>query len=829
MKKTVVGFKIVAVIILYMLCSCGRISQVGKKTSMELWYIEPAKEWVEALPVGNGRLGAMVYGKTAHEQIQLNEETVWSGGPGNNIDPELGKHIPEIRKLVFDGKYSEAQELATKYIPVQPAKNNNYGMCYQPVGDLWIDFPGHEQVEDYRRALDMEKAATTVTYRKNGIRFTRELFASFTDDVLIMHLSADKPGSITCRLSADSPHETYSVFVEDNQLILGGITGDVENKKGKVIFSTHIKPRIDGGSISTTGRALQINNADAVTLYISIGTNFKNYNDLSGDGDKKASELLNRAFRKDFHAARAAHIKKYQQFFNRVNLDLGSTDSVKNPTDVRLAQFNSGNDPQLIALYFQFGRYLLISSSQPGTQPANLQGIWNDKIYPPWDSKYTVNINTEMNYWPAEVTNLSELHEPLFDMLSDLSVTGKESASVIYHAQGWNVHHNTDLWRISGPVDEAYYSLWPMGGAWLTQHIWQHYLYTGDLSFLKQYYPVLKEVAVFYTDILRREPEHNWLVVCPSISPENEHQNKVSIAAGTTMDNQLVYDVFSNVIAADSILNIDALFSDSLKLLIAQLPPMQIGRWGQLQEWMYDWDRQEDTHRHVSHLYGLYPSNQISPYRTPELFMAAKTSLLARGDVSTGWSMGWKVNLWARLLDGDHALKLIRDQIRPSRQPDNSERGGTYPNLFDAHPPFQIDGNFGCSAGIAEMLLQSHDGAIHILPALPAAWDKGKITGLRARGGFTIDIAWNEGRPDTIAITSSLGGNCRIRTFYLLEGKGLRRATGKNPNPFFGVPGIRKPLVSDNSKIKAFAPGKIYEYDLSTQSGGRYILHELRQ
>jgi len=607
------------------------------------------------LPIGNGRLGAMVYGAPETEHLQLNEETVWAGEPGNNLPKGFKEILPEVRKLIFEGKYKEAETLTMSRVPRHAPEGNNYGMPYQTVGDLYFEFPGLSQVSSYYRDLDLENAVSSVSFDADGVNYKREFLSTAVDQVIAVRLTASKKGKITFNLSATTPHTTKHVAIDGDQLVMSGKGEAVDNKEGKIEFNARFYPILEGGSIVKNDSVLQIEGADAVTVLISIGTNFKNYKDISGDAEAVAKSYLAKAEIKSFESIKADHIADYQQYFNRMELNLGVTDSVKNPTDQRIADFATGNDPQLVPLYFQFGRYLLISSSRPGTQPANLQGIWNHQLNPSWDSKYTVNINTEMNYWPAEVTNLSEMHDPLISMVKDLSETGQESAREMYGARGWMMHHNTDIWRITGPIDGAFYGMWPMGGAWLSQHLWQHYLFTGDTQFLNQVYPILKGVAAYYVDVLQVEPKHHWLVVSPSMSPENRHPGGTSMTAGTTMDNQLVFDVFSNLINASEVLDTDQAFADSVQTMKSELAPMQIGQHSQLQEWMEDWDRVDDKHRHVSHLYGLYPSNQISPFESPELFQAAKNTLEYRGDKSTGWSMGWKVNFWARLLNGDRA------------------------------------------------------------------------------------------------------------------------------------------------------------------------------
>ncbi|WP_407562286.1 glycosyl hydrolase family 95 catalytic domain-containing protein [Streptomyces sp. 184] len=743
--------------------------EVRAVDDLALWYDEPAgSDWLRALPVGAGRLGAMVFGNIDTERLQLNEDTLWAGGPYDPANPGGVDALPEIRQLVFDGQWEQAQSLIDRTMLGRPAGE----LAYQPVGDLTLTLPGTGGTSEYRRWLDLTTATTAVTYVADGVRFHREVFAGAPDQVIVMRLTADAPGSISFTAAFASPQNASASSPDATTIALEGISGSMEGIAGSVRFLALARAVAEGGTVSGSGGTLRVANADSVTLLISIGTSYVDYQNVGGDHRGIARGHLDAAQRSSYDDLRSRHVADYQELFGRTTIDLGRTGAADQPTDVRIAQHGGADDPQFSALLFQYGRYLLISSSRPGTQPANLQGIWNDQMAPPWDSKYTLNANLPMNYWPAGPTNLPECYEPVFDMIDDLTATGARTARVQYGAQGWVAHHNTDAWRGTSVVDGAFWGMWQTGGAWLATMIWDHYQFTGDTGFLRANYPAMKGAAQFFLDTLVAEPDLGWLVTNPSNSPELAHHPNASVCAGPTMDMQILRDLFDGCARAGEILGVDADFRGQVLAARERLAPMRIGARGNIQEWLHDWTETEQSHRHVSHLYGLHPGNQITKRGTPELFEAARRTLELRGDDGTGWSLAWKINFWARMEEGGRAHELIRDLVTPDR---------LAPNMFDLHPPFQIDGNFGATSGIAEMLLHSHHGELHLLPALPPAWPNGKVEGLRGRGGHTVGVAWNGGTAAQLSLTPDREGVVKVRSQMFRGGYEVLDLTGGEP------------------------------------------------
>jgi len=723
----------------------------GSDNTLKLWYNRPAEKWTEALPIGNGSLGAMIFGGVENERIQFNEETLWTGSPHDYARKGASAYLDTIRQLLFQGKQKEAQDLAMKEFMSVPLGQKSY----QPFGDLNLHFPGHNEFSRYSRELDLQKAIHRVTYQSGGVTYTRESFASYPDHAIVIRLAAGTKKALRFSLGLDARHEAKKVEASRNTLRL-----EVQVKEGALRGVAFVRIITDG-SLEVQENQLFVSGATTATLVLTGATNYVNYIDVSGDPDKIARQQLESASPKKFKTLLSRHLADYTSLFNRFDIGFGTNSQASLPTNQRIIDFSkTADDPQLLSLYIQYGRYLLISSSRPGTQPANLQGIWNDQLRPPWDSKWTVNINTEMNYWPAEVTGLPECHEALFKMVEECAESGKITARELYDAPGWVLHHNTDIWRGTAPINASDHGIWVTGGAWLSLHFWEHYLFTQDKKFLAdKAYPIMRGAAEFFTHFLIRDPRTGYLISTPSNSPENG-----GLVAGPAMDHQIIRALFKACIEVSSLLNTDMEFAGILKKMLPEIAPDRIGKYGQLQEWMEDKDDPNNKHRHVSHLWAVHPGSEINWKSSPELMKAARQSLLFRGDEGTGWSLAWKINFWARFLDGNHAYDMVKLLFRPVQIDKEAYAGGggSYANLFDAHPPFQIDGNFGAPAGMVEMLIQSHTGEIQILPALPDALPDGFIRGVRARGGFVLDFDWKAGKLTTLKVRSTAGNPCRI-------------------------------------------------------------------
>jgi len=746
MKINKLLFDLIAFVLLCSNAYCNPVNQ-----PLKLWYNKPALKWTEALPIGNGRLGAMIFGGIENDRIQFNEETLWTGAPNDYAHKGASKYLGQIRQLLADGKQKEAEDLALSEFMSVPLKQKSY----QAFGDLYLHFPEQKMVSAYHRELDLKNALCRVSYRSGGVDYRREYLASNPDQVIAIRLTANRSKALSFSMELGALHEVKTMEASGKSMTL-----KVQVKEGVLRGVASIRINSDG-VVAVHDHQLSVSGAKTAVIYLAANTNYQNYKEVSGNPEQLTAATLDKVASKSFDQVLTDHLADYQKLFSRFDVQFAENEQVKLPTNERIVAFSKeANDPQLLALYIQYGRYLLISSSRPGTQPANLQGIWNDQLTPPWDSKWTVNINTEMNYWPAEIANLSECQEPLYRMISDCAETGRTVAMEHYNATGWVLHHNTDIWRGTAPINHSNHGIWVSGGAWLCRHLWEHYQFSQDKKFLaEKAYPLMRGSAEFFTQFLVKDPKTGYLISTPSNSPENG-----GLVAGPTMDHQIIRALFRSCIEAAGILGTDQQFAGKLKEMLAQIAPNQIGKHGQLQEWMEDTDDPNNHHRHVSHLWAVYPGNEINWQQTPDLMKAARQSLIYRGDDGTGWSLAWKINFWARFLDGNHAYDMVKLLFRPVQIDDvvYNGGGGSFANLFDAHPPFQIDGNFGAPAGMIELLIQSHLGEISILPALPDALSTGKISGVCARGGFELSFSWNNGKLEKLQLLSKAGQKCKL-------------------------------------------------------------------